>query len=132
MQTDLTPKLSAHDVIAVIGATDNPSKFGGRIYRNLKQKGYRVVPVNPGRTQVDGDTAYPDLASLPERPTIIDLVVPPSIGVLVARQAQQLGFDNLWFQPGAESPQLKTFLDSSGLDYSFHDCIMVQAPRVRD
>lgn len=132
MQTDLTPKLSDRGLIAVVGATDNPSKFGGRIYRDLKRKGYRVAAVNPGRSSVDGDAAYPDLASLPERPSIIDVVVPPRIGLEIARQASAIGLDSLWFQPGAESPQLKAFLDSSGLTYSFHVCIMVQAPHLQD
>ena len=63
--------------IAVVGATDDPAKFGGRIYRDLKGKGFRVLAVNPGRDTVDGDPCYPSLAALPEAPTIVDLVVPP-------------------------------------------------------
>ena len=35
--------------IAVVGATDDPAKFGGRIYRDLKGKGFRVLAVNPRR-----------------------------------------------------------------------------------
>ena len=41
--------------VAVAGATDNPSKYGSVIYRDLKLKGFTVYPVNPHRTTVDGD-----------------------------------------------------------------------------
>lgn len=43
--------------VAVVGATDNPAKYGYVIYRDLKRKGYRVFPVNPGRAAVDSDPA---------------------------------------------------------------------------
>ena len=56
-------------LVAIVGATDAPGKYGGIIYRDLKAKGYRVVGVNPGRTMVDGDVVYPDLASLPTSST---------------------------------------------------------------
>ena len=81
MMTDLTPLLAEPDaLVAVIGATDHSWKYGSIIYRDLKARGIRVVPVNPHRATVDGDRCYPNLSALPEQPTIIDLVVPPAEG----------------------------------------------------
>ena len=37
--------------VAVVGASDNPSKFGNIIYRDLRRKGFVVFAVNPNRTQ---------------------------------------------------------------------------------
>jgi acyl-CoA synthetase (NDP forming) len=56
--------------IAVVGASDNPHKVGGRPILFLRNYGYRgkVFPVNPGRAEVQGYPAYADLASLPEAP----------------------------------------------------------------
>ena len=56
--------------VAVVGATDNPSKYGSIIYRDLKRKGYHVFPVNPNRSTVDGDRAYNHLKDLAQKPTI--------------------------------------------------------------
>jgi len=113
--------------VAVVGATDHPAKFGGRIYRDLKAKGYRVLAVNPGRETVDGDPCYPSLAALPEAPTIVDLVVPPRVALEVLRQCLALGLTRVWLQPGAEDDEVLAFAAQSGLTYRADDCIMVRA-----
>jgi hypothetical protein len=114
-------------VIAVVGATDNPAKYGSIIYRDLKVKGYRVYPVNPGRDTVDGDAAYPDLRSLPETPDIVNIVVPPPRTLLVLDQAAELGIDNIWVQPGAEDAAVMERLESGDFTYLANACIMVRA-----
>jgi hypothetical protein len=113
--------------IAVVGATDDPAKFGGRIYRDLKRKGFRVLAVNPGRDAVDGDPCYPSLADLPEPPTLVDLVVPPRVTLDVLRQCVALGLNRVWLQPGAEDPEVLEFAAAHGLTCRADDCIMVRA-----
>ena len=53
--------------IAVIGASDNPHKVGGRPILFMNKYGFKgeILPVNPARAEVQGYKAYPDLASLP-------------------------------------------------------------------
>lgn len=124
----LTRKLQDPDAtIAVVGATDNAEKYGNVIYKDLKRKGYRVYPVNPGRDTVDGDAAYATVADLPVTPDIIDLVVPAEIGVKVVRQALDVGYDRIWVQPGAESPELLRLLQESDAEYIADACIMVRS-----
>jgi predicted CoA-binding protein len=65
---------------AVVGASDKRDKFGNRIYRRLKLAGYKVYAVNPGLQTIDGDPCYPNLASLPAKPDVIDMVVNPARG----------------------------------------------------
>ncbi len=93
----------------------------------MKRKGYRVFPVNPHRDTVDGDPAYGSVADLPVAPDIIDLVVPAEVGVKVVRQALDVGYDRIWVQPGAESPELLTLLQESDAEYIAHACIMVRS-----
>jgi acyl-CoA synthetase (NDP forming) len=63
--------------IALIGASENPNKIGGRPLLYLQRFGYkgRVYPINPNRTEVQGVKAYPDLASLPEAPDLAIVMV---------------------------------------------------------
>jgi uncharacterized protein len=117
--------------VAVVGATDTATKYGSVIYRDLKRKGYPVYAVNPNRETVDGDPAYADVGDLPAPPGIIDLVVPAHIGVGVVRRAIELGYDHIWVQPGAESPELLTLLQESGVDYIADACIMVRTRLVQ-
>ncbi len=118
---------AADTSIAVVGATDDPNKYGGIAYRQLKAMGYTVFAVNPGRSTVDGDPAFPDLAALPDAPDIVNFVVPAHIGARVADEAIALGLTNLWFQPGAESPSLTKRMELAGADVLTDACIMVRA-----
>jgi predicted CoA-binding protein len=113
--------------VAVVGATDNPAKYGSVIYRDLKRKGFDVYPINPNRSTVDGDPAYPDLASLPVVPTIVNIVVPADETLRVLEEAKRLGIENVWVQPGAESPAVLRYLQEEGFNYLANSCIMVRS-----
>jgi predicted CoA-binding protein len=130
METITTLLNESNPVIAIIGATDNPAKYGNRIYRDLKGKGYRVYPVNPTRDTIDGDPVYADLADLPESPDIVTYVVPPPRTLRLLERAKELGLMRAWVQPGAENEDVMAYLDTNGFDYMAKACIMV-ASRVQ-
>lgn len=131
MRKDLTDLLGPSAVIAVVGASDHLEKYGAIIYRDLKSRGYRVLPVNPNTDTVDDDLTYPSLRDLPEKPDVIDFVVPSDVGLEVAKTAVAVGLNNIWLQPGAESPELISFLERSGIDFDYDSCIMVRARYAR-
>ncbi len=123
---DITKLLDEPDLsIAVVGATDNSSKYGHVIYRDLKHKGFTVYPVNPQRTSVDGDPAFPNVGDIPGKPTIVNFVVPPSTTLIVLQQCLDLDLMNAWVQPGAESPEVIAFLQQNSFNYMANACIMV-------
>lgn len=112
---------------AIVGATDTPGKYGGRIYRDLKRKGYPVFAVNPRAETVDGDPAYSSLTALPEVPTMAVMVVPAPVGVKVIDDAAEAGIENIWVQPGALSKELGEKLDAEGFSWIGNGpCVMVE------
>jgi predicted CoA-binding protein len=128
MMTDLAPLLSEPGAsIAVVGATDHPTKYGGIIYRDLKRKGYKVFAVNPYRETVDGDPCWKSVKDLPETPTIADLVIPASRGLQVIDECEEAGILNIWLQPGAESAELIEKLEAGPFNWLANACIMVRA-----
>jgi acyl-CoA synthetase (NDP forming) len=64
--------------IAVIGASDDPTRIGGRPIAYMKARGFRgaIFPVNPKRPSVQDIPAFPDVASLPETPDVGLVAVP--------------------------------------------------------
>lgn len=125
---DIATILSEPDAtVAVVGATDNPAKYGYVIYRDLKRKGYVVFPVNPRRETVDGDRAFPSLRALPDKPTIVNIVVPPQTTLEILKVCKELDLDNVWLQPGAESPEALAYLQQHGFNYLANACIMVES-----
>ena len=116
--------------IAVVGATNNRHKYGSIIYRDLKAKGFTVFPVNNHRGEVDGDTAYPSLSDLPQSPTIVNIVVPAKTTIEVLKEALELGYTNVWVQPGAESSEIYEFLETHEFNALVGACIMVRSHAV--
>lgn len=125
---DLTPLLSEPGTsIAVVGATDHPTKYGGIIYRDMKRKGFPVFAVNPYRNTVDGDPCWASVTDLPETPTIAVFVIPARRGLKVLQECAEAGVRNIWIQPGAFSPELGDALESGDFDWLANACVMVRA-----
>ena len=113
--------------IALIGASNDPSKFGNRIYRNLRNKGYHIIPINPKEKKIEGDKAYASIDMKDSLPDIVNFVVPPQIAIKVAQKAIDLGITHLWFQPGSESDELEELLrKNQDIKYLINSCIMVK------
>lgn len=111
-------------VWAVIGANEDPEKFGSRIYKKLKSYGYKVYPVNPGYETVDGDKCYKNLSSLPEVPEVVDMVVSPKRGKSVIEEAASLGIKNIWLQPGTYDDEIMALIEEKGLN-GVQACVLV-------
>ena len=116
--------------IALVGASPNPDKYGNVILRDLLAKGFEVLPINPRYDEIEGLKCYRSVKELPKDVDVVVFVVPPKVGLEVAREAVEAGFKKLWFQPGAESDEIARFLDGEGVEYSFGRCIMVETSRM--
>lgn len=110
---------------AVVGASQDRSKFGNRVFRNLRDAGYQVYAVNPKGGEVEGVQAYHALDDLPEPPEVIDLVVPPAVTNQVVKDAARLGISRVWMQPGAESEEAIAYCTSHGIQVVHGACAMV-------
>ncbi|MBX6376263.1 MAG: acetate--CoA ligase family protein, partial [Acetobacteraceae bacterium] len=64
--------------VAIVGASDDPKRIGGRPIAYLKQQGFAgaIWPVNPNRPAVQGLPAFPSVAALPEAPDVAIVAVP--------------------------------------------------------
>jgi predicted CoA-binding protein len=113
--------------IALIGASNDSSKFGNQIYLDLRNKGYHIVPINPKENEIEGDKAYASIDMMDSLPDIVNFVVPPQIAIKVAQKAIDLGITHLWFQPGSESDELEELLRKNhDIKYLINSCIMVE------
>ena len=79
--------------VALVGASDDVSKTSGRPLQFLRRAGFKgaVYPVNPGRTSVQGETAWPDLASLPETPDHVFILTATESVIPMAAECARLG-----------------------------------------
>jgi hypothetical protein len=119
----------AQRVWAVVGASTDTQKYGYRVFRVLADSGYIVYPVNPGQQAIDGVRCYPTVADLPARPGVVNLVVPPAVGLTIVRQCAAAGIERVWFQPGAESAENLALARDLGLKVVHDACAMVLRQR---
>jgi hypothetical protein len=93
--------------VAILGASADRAKFGNKSVRAHLQSGYDVYPVNPKGGEIEGLTVYRSLADIPvQRLSRISLYLPPKIGLALIDDIADKGCDQLWLNPGSESPEL--------------------------
>jgi hypothetical protein len=111
--------------IAVVGASNDPSKYGNVIVRNLAAKGYTVLPVNPREKEIAGLPAFPDLASVPGPVHLVDVVTPPSVTRQVLEEAARLGLPAVWLQDGSYDDAALAVAAAAPYKTVYEACIMV-------
>lgn len=110
----------------LVGATTNQDKYGYRVLKDLAGSGFKIVGVNPKYQEIEGIKIYPSLKDIPQRPEVVIFVVPPVVGVKVLDEVAALGIKKVWFQPGAESEEIRQKVQQLGLEAQADgSCIMV-------
>jgi hypothetical protein len=113
--------------IAVVGVSRKKTKFGNAIYKELKQKGYQVFPVNPHINTFEGDICCPNLLSLPEKVDVVVINVPSVQTEKVVREAKEAGINKVWLQQGSQSENAVKFCEENGIEYVSNECILMFA-----
>lgn len=87
--------------IAVTGVSRNPGDHAANgVYRRLRDRGYEVFAVNPNATELEGDPAYPDLASIPGGVDAVVLGTAPARTRATVDECLELGVHHVWFHRG--------------------------------
>ncbi len=115
--------------VAIVGLSANelrPSNFVG-FY--LQRHGYRVIPVNPGESEVLGEPSYPSLADVPVPVDVVDVFRRPEAVPAIAEEAVAIGAGALWLQFGVISPEGAEIARAGGLQVVMDRCMKVEHAR---
>src|ERR1700729_432205 len=72
-------KFLAAPAFAVFGASDDPNKYGHKVYACYLQKDRKAYPMNPKAKTVMGNPAFAELSELPEKVEAISIITPPAV-----------------------------------------------------
>ena len=119
-------KFLASPAIAVAGASDNPAKYGHKVFRCLLQNRRTAYAINPNVDEVLGHKTYPSLAAAPDDAQSLSIITPPAVTERVVDEAIARGVKSIWMQPGAESSQaIDKALDAGVNVISGGPCLLV-------
>lgn len=97
---DVKHLLESAKTIAVVGLSPKPDRPSNGVSRGLQHFGYKLVPVNPGQSELLGERCYPDLLGVPEGIDLVDVFRAPEHVDEVVEQCIARRFPALWLQEG--------------------------------
>jgi len=88
----------AQERIAVTGVARKPEPGHGAntVYKHLRDLGHDVFAVNPNADEVEGDTCYHDLASIPDGVDAVVIATTPEVAESTMRECAELGIQQVW------------------------------------
>jgi len=122
--------LRKENVFAVVGVSRDKKKYGYKVYKNLKEAGYKVYPINPNAKEIDGEKCYPSLSHLPEKPDVVNLVVQPRVTEQIVKECKKLGIRKVWMQPGSESKKAVNFCLENNIEVVYNICVMLERKKL--
>jgi predicted CoA-binding protein len=122
--------LNNYKTIAVVGLSSEPQRPAYSIARYMKKQGYRIIPVNPGESEVLGEKAYPDLTSVPEQIEIVNIFRRPEFVPEVVEEAIAVGAKAVWMQEGIAHEEAADRADEAGLSVVMDRCIRTEHRRL--
>ncbi len=111
---------------AVVGASKNQSKYGFKVLKDLKDAGFRVVPINPHETEILGMKCFKSLKDVDKKIDVVITVVPPKITEKIVEECSSLGIKKVWMQPGSEDEKAINFCKRNHINVVYNTCIMVE------
>ena len=111
--------------IGLVGVSRNPKKFGYAVFKELKEKGMEIVPVNPLAEEIMGVKSYPSVKMLPPEVQSIIVFTKKDKTASVIRDAKEKGIKQVWIQQMADSREALEELKNSGINLITGECILM-------
>ncbi len=129
---DIAGLLSNARTIAMVGASDRPSRPSYGVMRFLQDHGYRVIPVNPQITgeHVHGEFVWRDLSQIGVPIDIVDIFRRPEAAGDAVDQAIAAGAKAVWLQIGVINEDAAARAEAAGLKVVMDRCPKIEIPRL--
>src|SRR5262249_3783757 len=103
--------------IAIVGASRNQTKFGNKAVRAYLRAGWRVFPIHPSASSIEGVAAYPSVREIPvDCLDRISLYLPEETALTVLGDLASKPTKEVWFNPGADRPAVLAQAKKLGLN----------------
>src|SRR5215471_1732630 len=126
--------LNTVKTIAVVGVSANPSRPSYFVFKYLLERGYRMIPVNPGLAgqHLLGRPAYASLLDIPEPVDMVDLFRASQHVLPIVEQAMQMQPRPrvIWMQLGVRNDRAAELAEANGLKVVMNRCPKIEYGRL--
>lgn len=117
-------KILDFKTIAVVGLSPNPARPSHGVAAYLQSHGYKIVPVNPGQSELLGEKVYPSLKDIPFEVDVVDVFRRPEAVPPIADDAIAIGAKALWLQDHVVAPESAQKAEEAGLLVVMNNCML--------
>ncbi len=114
---------------ALVGASNNPEKYGYKVFKDLLEKGYHIFPVNPKWGEILNQKVFTSLEEVVSQEHTLDVVIvitPPSVSLQILQIVHELGIKKVWFQPWASDEACLNFCEEHAIKEIHDACMMIR------
>jgi len=126
--------LSGVKTIAMVGVSPNTSRPSYFAFKYLLERGYRMIPVNPGQAgkELLGQKVYARLADIPEPVDMVDVFRASAHALGVAQEAIAMNPRPkvLWMQLGVRNDEAAKLAEDNGLKVVMNRCPKIEYGRL--
>jgi predicted CoA-binding protein len=126
--------LNTVKTIAMVGVSANVSRPSYFAFKYLLERGYRMIPVNPGLAGQDllGQRAYATLLDIPEPVDMVDVFrASPYVPDIVAQMLQMRPLPRvLWMQLGVRNDEAAELAEAQGIKVVMNRCPKIEYGRL--
>ena len=125
-------KILAMKTIAVVGLSPKIGRPSNNVAKYLQSVGYKIVPVNPGHSEILGEKSYPTLRDIPFDVDVVDIFRRPEHVTPITEAAIEIGAKAIWFQDGVVNEEAAELAENKGLLVVMDDCMLRQHQAMDD
>lgn len=118
-------------VVAIVGLSTNLERASNRVGAYLKEKGYKIIPVNPAEKKILGEICYPDLSSITEQIDVVDIFRRSEDVAPIVDEAIKIKAKAIWMQEGVINEAAAKKAIEAGLKVVMNKCIKTEHSKMQ-
>lgn len=136
MSTEITEFFNLPHFV-VVGASNDRTKFGNKVFRSYQQYKKNVTPINKRQEEIEGVKTVESLAAFanqieskigfPTNKIGVSIITPPGVTKLILEEGLALGYRNYFLQPGTVDESVdETITENKDKATFIKSCVLVQ------
>ncbi len=113
------------ELVAIAGVSRNQKKFGYIAFKELKDKGLNIIPINPHADEIYGTKVFKSISDLPQEVNSLIVLTNKKNTEAAVKEALNKGIQNIWIQQMSETKQALKLLEGKNVNLITGECVLM-------